>query len=201
MAADRYINLSDSESRALSAGASVLLVPMKPQPRVGLRGDGTPVGNGYMVWDSPKGATIPMTRTAMFRIETHAPFAPGDVLNGREAWRICPYCRVWNYRADGPDGAGVWHCKACDETFGSKGWSLAQHCGHRVRHKYRITSVSAIRVSEIGEEDAERCIAFDHIERAGNRFTAVEVLADRWHQRWPKLPWESAWAWRMEVKR
>lgn len=213
---DRYINLADPESRALAAGASVLIVPIMPQPDHCHRDIiGKPKPWSEEDWNR----LLPQIGDKQLA----APFAPGDILHAREAWaencdeygtEVIQY-RAGGYLIHGATGDrrdGSWR----DEVFtGEAGeidkperWcSASQMPAWAVRHKYPVNSISAIRVSEIGEEDARLC-GFDpwfpaseqlkpHVREGGSYRNAVRSF---WQSRYPKLPWES-WAWRVEVER
>lgn len=149
--ADRFINLSDSEARALNGGASILIVPMKSQPPSWVKSQVESVGGKWFSWigehpsrpcESVKCAGHPYGGGSW---TVKAPFAPGDILNCREAWGLAGARAVdpcLNYRADGAQ-------------VPLHGWQRARSMPKEfIRHKPVVASVSAIRVSEIGEEDA-----------------------------------------------
>lgn len=226
---DRYINLTDPESRALNAGASVLIVPVIPRFSTVLgrkavaSHDAHEWSDGWINLDFSKAWTdgTPDTRFGQY---LHVPLAndadervyrvrslidPGDILHAKERWAH-HYTGVgrfpMHYRADlpaDPDAA-----MTANHAFGLMKWQPARTLTKdSIRHKYPVKSISAIRVSEIGEEDALKAgVSRKHVSEhwsfaSEKRFrTAVFAYQDWWQSRYPKLPWES-WAWRVEVER
>ncbi len=101
---ERPIIFSADMVRALLAGRKTQTRRvMKPQPRVGLRGNGDVIGycdgqiSGpeYHVWEPKKGdggGAIPMHEDAMYRVERCCPYGVvGDRLWVREAWAVNKY--------------------------------------------------------------------------------------------------------------
>jgi hypothetical protein len=76
----KTLRLTKLESAAYSAGERRFWRAMKPQPRVGIRGDGSIIHPEYLVWEN-KGDLIPLTPTCMYRIIPRCPYGtPGDYI-------------------------------------------------------------------------------------------------------------------------
>lgn len=213
---DRYLNLSDTESRALLDGASVVLVPMRPQPdHKPFQVQGEATGDWFTEnRDYPE-------RGPMMAQRWKPPFVPGDILNGREAWaencdeygtEVIQY-RAGGYLIHGATGSrhnGTWR----DETFpGECGlisqperWCSAQHMpAWAIRHRYPITSVSPVKLAEIGEEMATKAGFDTHgwglTVAPGGELPCVHLLHKFWDSRHPKYPFQTSWAWAVELDR
>jgi len=194
---ERTVCLSDWQVRAwLDKRLSVLFVPMKPQPR--LRDElidhkntlGCPASEGF-VW---AGFKYPLCESKVYH---KSPFSPGDTLLGKEAWGIDP--NDW----------GEWWAMAYKTDFAPDhryhwGWnSPVTMPREAVRIKMPVVSVGAVRVGDVTLDDARRagiagytfargCISDDPPDP---RWKLIEY----WNGKYSRYPWDTAWAWRLEV--
>lgn len=149
---DRPIIFSAPMVRALLDGRKTQTRRvLKPQPRLGLYGDGSIIRNDYFVWEPKPGRVIPFTDTCAYQWREHLPYAPGDRLWVREAWFPAPYPHI-HYRADGEL---------------DRKWKSPIHMPRWAsRLTLIVTDVRVQRVQEISGEDAraEGIYSHDHPE-------------------------------------
>ena len=126
---------------------------MKPQPRPGVRGDGTQIGtqrgqlgSPYSVWESKHAGVIPLTEDCFYRVYRACPYGQmGDRLWGREAFAL--FKGDLFYRADGTNNVRI------EEATG---WKPSIHMSHELsRILLEITGVRVERVQDIARLDAK----------------------------------------------
>ncbi|BAS59885.1 hypothetical protein NIES2135_20400 [Leptolyngbya boryana NIES-2135] len=88
-ALERPILFSGEMVRAILSGSKTQTRRIvKPQPRLGLLGNGQPIGNGQLVWEPKKDRVIPLTDSCLHQIFDYCPYgSKGDRLWVRETWR------------------------------------------------------------------------------------------------------------------
>lgn len=173
--------LSDSESRAIKTGARQIRVPCNmPEWVVSASQCGT-AGIEYVGFSS---GACPS------RFFTIAPYAPGDLVPCKEAWRMCQIDGVEGvqYRSDF-SGEGLW-----ETSQRMPPWA--------VRYFLRITESRPEKVSEITEADALLCGASpgERIGDTGFRTTDYHHYRMSWQARYPKHPWADSWCWVIDFK-
>lgn len=116
---------------------------LKPQPRPGLRGDGSPVADGYFVWEPKPGHVIPLTDGCAYQWREQLPYATGDVLWVRE--NFYQYGGPIEYAAD--DDAPSFQRKVTPSI-------------HMPRWASRLTlEVTDVRVEKLGYISREDAVA------------------------------------------
>jgi len=150
--------------------------------------------------------------------EIHAPYQPGDVLIGREAFSFDHYNLYPGYpivyRADYATGTEP-------ETEGGKTWSPEQKAWYpfrwrsaatmpswAARHRHVIKSVSVKRCQDVTEAEASRSCERLEISPATIGGVAVHPMTSTYQAafkamidaRYPKAWDENLWMWRYEVE-
>lgn len=117
---------------------------VKPHPRLGLLGNGQPIGNGQLVWEPKKGRVIPITENCIFQVFDYSPYGEeGNRLWVRETFYEGVE-KIW-YRADIGDptkcGISCWK----PSIFMPRKYS---------RITLEITDIRFEQLHDISEEDA-----------------------------------------------
>ena len=209
----RSIILHAHEIRAAMAGTLGLIVrPVKPQPSNGLKWNAV-VLNGYGGWTDEHGKPFPCPLGV-----------PGGRLVGKEK-----YARdgraIW-YAADCDKGPTRDVCEYPDGSPLESAWrSPATMPAWASRVTLEVQGVRCVRPAELAEDDARQCglppnwcgdlsgwSADDHgflpanwdrkMEDDYGFWSAKESLESHWTAKYgPRYPWETSWAWAVEVRR
>jgi len=186
--AEVNLTLHAEESRALARGATLLVVPMVPQPSAGARWN-TIVLNGYGGWTDGHGAPL------------RCPLVEGAVLVGREEWQVVawqpdtnPIVRysgggyerevgdemdenwmdeIWAQCTDDCINAGLRLDEDGMYTFDDAPTRIRPASTmppELSRHRYPIAIVDARRVQSVTDAEAKLC----GIERRNRGFAAYE---------------------------
>lgn len=143
---------------------------LKPQPRLGKRGDGTVISGDYFVWEI-NGQTIPMTHSCMYRVHENLPYTAGQLLWVREAWRAPEIDDIYSPSEIGRNAieagyAAPWSAIQFEADATRANWKTIYGRLGRYRHArfmplwasrltLRVTDVRVQRLHEISEADAE----------------------------------------------
>lgn len=179
----RCLNLRAWQVRALKAGATQLWVPIfTSRARVidGSRDcfDAT----GYDSVDDKSIVRVPWTLAAI-RAYMERPFQPGSVLVGRETWARWGYAdKPVVYRADADQAGITWKAPSVMPAELS-------------RFHLPVVSCRPAPVREISHRDIT-AMGFELVGNYRAHFRE-QWLSDHG----PRYPWETAWAWRLEVAR
>jgi len=204
-----YITTTDAEARGLHDGrVTLLVVPFKEHPPE----DWSPVDCGLYnpvrydkSGESYPGPEIFGAYDEDWGIE--APFAPGDRIAVKERWAKCDCgakgCPGYIY----PEHLG-WNCRTSNMQKSAEVMPMKA-----VRTHVLCESVAGRPVGSITEDEARRfwwqpCpkmasfsgLAYDQL--CGDRASEARWLGpvvDEWHRRHPGLPFETAWAWFVQV--
>jgi len=164
---------------ALENRLSVLFVPINPRPYMSYGPDGEP--DALFIDSKPEWFGTPGN------LLEFSPFAPGDTLLCKEAWGM--WAGKFIYRTD--PGSADW------------GWRSPVHMPREaVRIKFAVEGVEAVEVRKITVKD----VIAAGISKAecGNcvheGYWPVRAFAEKWETRYrDRYPWDTAWAWRLEV--
>jgi hypothetical protein len=201
---DRCYNLLDSQSRALLAGATVLVRPVHS----GLNLDDYEIVGLYQAEGREWKVELQHRRLGYPECDCiTAPWHSGDVLVGRESfswaepWCIGQVlltdqggiCKFWKctgiwYWADGNPPAGDW----------TRPLSAARMRAEDARHRLPVVSVEARQLGKIDEETWQA---------AGHEPTPIDLPSSVAEAQWTRdhgkrHPWDpEAWAWVVTVER
>jgi hypothetical protein len=157
---------------------------MNPQPRIALLGNGQPIGNGQLIWDS-KDASIPFTEMCMYRIFNHCPYNIGDYIWGQEA-----FCSI----KMNPTSTPLYFYKVGYKSISgeSVGWTHPICMPRKAsRILQQITDIRIEQLQDISEDD---CLA-EGIEYQGNAYDTIAAFAEK------RKDWElNPYTWVYEVK-
>lgn len=195
------LHLYPDEVRRFLAGAQTEVRRLvRPQPRLGVSGDGSVIRDDYFVWEPKPGEVIPLTKKCSYRWSRFHPWPPGAELWCSETWAYHPDAH--------PDEAGILYRATdpgWDENDTGLRWRSAMCMPERYsRLRLTVLESGVERVGEITEEQAraEGCLGRGITHWAGQ---LREQFCRRWNSRPPhrEHPFESnPWVWwgRMEVK-
>lgn len=152
---ERPIVFSGSMVRAILNGTKTQARPiLKPQPRLGLLGNGQPIGNGQLVWEPKKGKVIPFTDTCMFQVFDYCPYGTkNDRLWVRETWRP-----LTTHMSECVDQNDIGYRASVTDDFedGLFDWKPSIHMPRWAsRITLEITDIRVERVQSISEADAK----------------------------------------------
>jgi hypothetical protein len=220
---EHCINLSSHESRGfVNKRVSIIWRTVEPQPvlidprgRWAFHPDHTPKDDHdwYVSWWK-KAYEQPEL------INRYAPYQPGDVLIGREAWQICEKRELipgeftkqsqWNrsmyvvYRATVPSETHPHH-----PEWGKQVWrSSTTMPSWAARHRHVIKSVSVKQCQDVTEAEASRSCERLEISPATIDGVAVHPMTSTYQdafkamieKRYPKAWDANLWMWRYEVE-
>lgn len=178
---ERPIVFSGSMVRAILNGTKTQARPLiKPQPRLGLLGNGQQIGNGQLVWEPKKGRVIPFTDTCMFQIFDCCPYGTkNDRLWVRETWRP-----LTTHMSECVDQNDIGYRASVTDDFedGLFDWKPSIHMPRWAsRITLEITDIRVERLQSISEDDAkaegvERMIASQ--ARFGSRAAGLLLYRD-----------------------
>jgi hypothetical protein len=104
----KTLKLTRAESAAYAAGERRFWRAMKPQPHVGIRGDGSIIHPEYLVWEN-KGDLIPLTPTCMYRIIPRCPYGtPGDYIKLTRRGYESKECKITTITVEQRGGRWGW---------------------------------------------------------------------------------------------
>ncbi len=172
-------------------------VNLKPEMHV------KPLLNGAMVLVLPSKVQPDKRwgKAASALLQCACPYKPGDTLIGRETWRWTNVT-VWEYKAD--------VARPSRRSRLQSQWLSAPTMPmHVVRWRLKVKSIRPMPFTALttrdfrkmglesseGTESSRSSRAF-HL-RCGYQMD----LEYRWQQDYPKLPFDTAWVWRIEVER
>lgn len=215
----RTLTLRDWEARAIQAGATVLLRAGK-QPCAEFLARG--VVSVVPQWPLQDGVRWFMADGCSELVPS--PYRPGDLLRCRETWAVAyeyekgticvlrdsndayaDKCRRVLYRATDkvPANAAItWRSPVTMPAWAS-------------RLTLRVKTVRAVRVAELTEADAKACgVRYQTTDGAGQKWYGVseswsktsavgilKAVERQWTADYPRLPWDEAWAWALEIER
>lgn len=172
--ANRVVFPPDWWIRAYMDGrATVLFVPMKPQPP-----------KGYL-WNADARLFVPDANSTL-GIMRHAPFSPGDTLLCKETW-VSDGAEGYLYKAD--------YLTPWRDINPVRWRSPVTMPGEAVRIKPTVLSVTAVWMPDRHGVDAENAgILAPHFPY--NPLRALQEFRSKWLERYGS--WDM-WAWRVEV--
>ena len=200
-------------------------IPMNPQPRLGLLGNGQVIRDDYFVWDSPQ-AVCPIVEKGMYRILRQAQYQPGDVVWVREPGRVVAYeesadCQYeWmriKYMADGHEVeintpwrmSDVWDGNGQKYPYGAPDWVWKKQgipngiFKEAARTFLKVNKVRIERVTDISWQDAcaEGFTDYGDNPSDGHRHDPVGWFHDLWESIYPGTWKRNHWVWVYEFER